>query len=101
MGEGSLYHVVFSDILYLHCLSAANMSPCAAVVQPTECTTDRVHFGCNKVVKYKRKNCPLVRTRGQFQLRFICLEGQNSTLGGPEEWKSRGIFRCIHIIFHA
>ena len=62
MGEGSLYQVVFSDIQNLHCLSAASMSPCAAVVQPTECTTDRVHFGWNKVLKYKRKNCPLGNT---------------------------------------
>ena len=45
MGEGSLYQVVFSDIQNLHCLSAASMLPCAAVVQPTECTTDRVYLG--------------------------------------------------------
>ena len=49
VGKAPLYHLIFSYILYLHCLSAASI--CLSAANGMHYRTDKVHFGCNKVVK--------------------------------------------------
>ena len=48
---GSLYDVVFSDIIIIITIIIIIICLSAAVVPPMESTTDNVFFGLNKVVK--------------------------------------------------
>ena len=94
LSRGSLYEVVFSDIIIIITIMITIICLFAAVVPPMEGTTDSVHFGQNKVVKLRRKIFPLVRPKCCLKLLFKCLDGHNSTLGGPI-CKSRDIFGIL------
>ena len=94
MSGGSLYDVVFSDIIIIITIIIIIICLSAAVVPPMESTTDNVFFGLNKAAKLRRKIFPLVRLRCRLKLLFKCLDGHNSTLDGPK-WKSWGIFGIL------
>ena len=94
LSRGSLYEVIFSDIIIIITIMITIICLFAAVVPPMEGTTDSVHFGQNKVVKLRRKIFPLVRPKCCLKLLFKCLDGHNSTLGGPI-CKSRDIFGIL------